>query len=135
VVLAGFNGASKSTLLSILNQSCEADEGDISRSRQLQLESVEQFISIDLMELALLEALLDKLSNDEKDFGEYKIQQCLRELSFNPAEFYYKVADLSGGQKNHLIFARAIINAPNLILFDELTNHLDLQTLMFLRQN
>ena len=70
VGLVGFNGAGKSTLLSILNQSCEADEGDISRSRQLQLESVEQFISIDLMELTLLEALLDKLSNDEKDFGE-----------------------------------------------------------------
>ena len=135
MVLVGFNGAGKSTLLSILSKSCEADEGAISRSRQLQLESAEQFISIDLMELTLLEALLDKLSNDDKDFGEYKVQQCLRELGFKPAEFYYKVADLSGGQKNHLIFARAIINAPNLILFDEPTNHLDLQTLMFLRQN
>ena len=131
VGLVGFNGAGKSTLLSILNQSCEADEGDISRSRQLQLESVEQFISIDLMELTLLEALLDKLSNDEKDFGEYKVQQCLQELGFSPAEFDYKVADLSGGQQNRLMFARAIINAPNLILFDEPTNHLDLQTLLF----
>ena len=131
VGLVGFNGAGKSTLLSILNQSCEADEGDISRSRQLQLESVEQFISIDLMELTLLEALLDKLSNDEKDFGEYKVQQCLQELGFSPAELDYKVADLSGGQQNRLMFARAIINAPNLILFDEPTNHLDLQTLLF----
>ena len=131
VGLVGFNGAGKSTLLSILNQSCEADEGDISRSRQLQLESVEQFISIDLMELTLLEALLDKLSNDEKDFGEYKVQQCLQELGFSPAELDYKVADLSGGQQNRLMFARAMINAPNLILFDEPTNHLDLQTLLF----
>lgn len=131
VGLVGFNGAGKSTLLAILNQSSEPDEGDISRSRNLQLESVEQFISSDLLELTLLEALLDKLSDEEKDFGEYKVQQCLQELGFNTNEFEYKVKDLSGGQQNRLMFARAIISEPNLILFDEPTNHLDLQTLLF----
>jgi ATPase subunit of ABC transporter with duplicated ATPase domains len=129
--LVGHNGSGKSTLLSILNNSTQPDDGDISRSKQLRLETVEQFINPRLSELTLADALADKLDNEEKDFSQYKVAQLLGQLSFQEQEFAYKVADLSGGQQNRLMFARAVINNPSLILFDEPTNHLDLKTLIF----
>ena len=129
--LVGHNGSGKSTLLSILDDSIEADEGDVSRSRSLQLEAVEQFIDPTLIHDSLAGALTEKLPAEEKDFGQYRVEQLLNQLGFDEKEYAYKVSDLSGGQQNRLMFARAVINNPNLILFDEPTNHLDLKTLLF----
>ncbi|MBT3427474.1 MAG: ABC-F family ATP-binding cassette domain-containing protein [Gammaproteobacteria bacterium] len=129
--LVGHNGSGKSTLLAILSQELDADEGEISRNRGLQLEVVEQFINPGLSNQSLVNALADKLPKEEKDFNQYRVEQLLTELGFSPAEYEYRVADLSGGQQNRLMFARAVINTPNLILFDEPTNHLDLKTLLF----
>ncbi|HJL60592.1 MAG TPA: ABC-F family ATP-binding cassette domain-containing protein [Pseudomonadales bacterium] len=128
--LVGHNGSGKSTLFSIINNSSEPDDGDISRSRHLHIETVEQFIDPGLLELTLSQALAEKLPGEEKDFSHYKVEQLLTQLSFSMTEFKFKVSELSGGQQNRLMFARAVINNPNLILFDEPTNHLDLRTLL-----
>ena len=129
--LVGHNGSGKSTLLGILSQALEADEGEISRNRGLQLEVVEQFINPRLSDHTLAQALADKLPEEGKDFNQYRVEQLLAELGFSPIEYNYLVSDLSGGQQNRLMFARAVINNPNLILFDEPTNHLDLTTLLY----
>lgn len=130
VGLVGHNGSGKSTLLAILDQRLQADSGDISRNRDLQVESVEQFIGEDLTSLCLLDALVDKLPAGEKTTGVYRAEHLLDQLGFTDAEHDYLVGDLSGGQKNRLMFARALITEPTLILFDEPTNHLDLRTLL-----
>ncbi|HIG42392.1 MAG: ABC-F family ATP-binding cassette domain-containing protein [bacterium] len=129
--LVGHNGSGKSTLLSIINNSVEPDDGDVSRSKQLHMETVEQFIDPSLAGLTLAGALAEKLVDEEKDFSLYKVEQLLNQLGFQTKEHGYQVADLSGGQQNRLMFARAVIDEPNLILFDEPTNHLDLKTLIF----
>ncbi|HIK68432.1 MAG TPA: ABC-F family ATP-binding cassette domain-containing protein [Pseudomonadales bacterium] len=129
--LVGHNGSGKSTLLGILSQALEADEGEISLNRGLQLEVVEQFINPRLFDHTLAQALTDKLPEEGKDFNQYRVEQLLAELGFGPNEYNYLVSDLSGGQQNRLMFARAVINNPNLILFDEPTNHLDLTTLLY----
>ena len=129
--LVGHNGSGKSTLLAILSEELDADEGEISRKRGLQLEVVEQFIDPALADQSLADALADKLPSEEKDFNQYRVKKLLTELGFSHAEYDYSVSDLSGGQQNRLMFARAVINKPNLILFDEPTNHLDLRTLLF----
>ncbi len=131
VGLVGHNGSGKSTLLSILNGQLNPDGGDISRSGDLLLETVEQFIDSRLNERTLFEALHEKLPAEEQDFNEFKVTMMLQQMGFNETEFRFKVADLSGGQQNRLMFARAVISNPTLILFDEPTNHLDLQTLLF----
>lgn len=128
--LVGHNGCGKSTLLSILNGRLSPDGGDISRTRDLLLETVEQFIDPALNKRSLFEALCDKLPREERDFSEYKAIKLLQQMGFKEAELGYSVSGLSGGQQNRLMFARAVINNPTLILFDEPTNHLDLQTLM-----
>ena len=128
--LVGHNGSGKSTLLSILNGSEQPDAGDLSRNRDLHLETVEQFIDPALNGMALLEALVEKLPGEEKLSSTYKAEQLLNKLGFSEREYGFKVKDLSGGQQNRLMFARALITDPNLILFDEPTNHLDLKTLL-----
>ncbi|MFT6039661.1 MAG: ATP-binding cassette subfamily F protein 3 [Candidatus Azotimanducaceae bacterium] len=131
--LVGHNGAGKSTLLALLGGE-PADGGEISRSNDLHLEIVEQFMPEALLDLTLLAALTDKLTADERDFSAYKVARRLAQLGFADTEFDHRVRDLSGGQQNRLMFARAIINGPNLVLFDEPTNHLDLGTLLFFEQ-
>jgi ATP-binding cassette subfamily F protein 3 len=129
--LVGHNGSGKSTLLSIINGSVDVDTGDLSRSRSLHLETVEQFIDPSLVDLNLSDALAIKFSEEERESNFFKVEQLLSELGFSSSENSYRVGDLSGGQQNRLMFARAVINEPNLILFDEPTNHLDLRTLIF----
>ena len=128
--LVGHNGSGKSTLLSILNGSETPDEGDLSYNSTLKLETVEQFVNDSLLPLTLVDALGIKLAEDERAYSEYKLPKLLHELGFTEDEHEFCVNDLSGGQQNRLMFARALINEPNLILFDEPTNHLDLATLV-----
>lgn len=132
--LVGHNGAGKSTLLAILANTLDADEGDISRSQQLQLETVEQFLPPELQQQKLLDCLLDKIPVEDRDFSVYKAEKLLDTMGFSLAERDYLVGDLSGGQQNRLMFARAVLNEPNLILFDEPTNHLDMKTLVFFEE-
>ena len=134
VGLVGHNGAGKTTFLSILSGTLESDEGDISRSNQLQLETVEQFLPAELQQQQLLACLLDKIPAEDRDFSLYKAEKLLGIMGFAVNEQAYLVGDLSGGQQNRLMFARAVINEPNLILFDEPTNHLDMKTLVFFEQ-
>ncbi len=128
--MVGHNGCGKSTLLSILEGALPPDAGDISRNKALHLETVEQFISPALLDLTLIEALVSKLPEEEKITSRYRAEQLLTQLGFSEHEHAFRVADLSGGQQNLLMFARAIITEPNVILFDEPTNHLDLSTLL-----
>lgn len=129
--LVGHNGSGKSTLFSILNNQIVPDDGDITRTSDLMLETVEQFINPELNDLSLFAALREKLPAEEQDFSQYKAEMLLQQLGFDESELACKVSHLSGGQQNRLMFARAVINHPTLILFDEPTNHLDLKTLMY----
>ena len=128
--LVGHNGSGKSTLLSILSGEEAADQCKLSKNNSLYLEVVEQFITPDLLERSLFLSLVEKLQGSEQVAEQYRVELILHSLGFSDQEFSHKVKDLSGGQKNRLMFARAIINEPNLILFDEPTNHLDLKTLL-----
>jgi ATPase subunit of ABC transporter with duplicated ATPase domains len=128
--LVGHNGSGKSTLLSLLSGAELADDGELSRNSTLQLETVEQFINPGLLRKSLFEALAEKLPADQRVASHYRADQMLASMDFTECEYNYAVQDLSGGQQNRLMFARAMINDPNLVLFDEPTNHLDLKTLL-----
>ena len=128
--MVGHNGSGKSTSLSILEGTEAPDAGDISRNKALHLETVEQLISPSLLDLTLIEALVRKLPNEEIIKRRHKAELLLTQMGFSDQEHGFRVADLSGGQQNRLMFARAIIAEANVILFDEPTNHLDLSALL-----
>jgi ATPase subunit of ABC transporter with duplicated ATPase domains len=119
--LIGHNGSGKSTLLSLLAIQAEPDEGEIRFRRGTEVAAVEQFLPDDLADAAAVEAVGGET---------WAAEAMLSKLGFSQATLGYRVGDLSGGQQNRLMFARAAIREPDLLLLDEPTNHLDLATIV-----
>ena len=119
--LVGHNGAGKSTLFSLLSNRLQPDSGNITRRRGLTLGTVEQFLPAHLDERQAVECVGDEI---------WRARALLGELGFDSATMELPVGQLSGGQQNRLMFARALIDEPDLLLLDEPTNHLDLATIV-----
>jgi len=134
VALVGHNGCGKSSLLKLLSEELTPTDGLLTKSRGLRLEVVEQYLPESLEKFTLREALLDKLSPDMRETEAYLVDQQLHDFFFKEHEFNIIVKDLSGGQKNRLMMARATILNPDLVLMDEPTNHLDLKTLLYIEE-
>ncbi len=124
--LVGHNGSGKSTLLDALADVLEVDAGDIVRRRDLRLARVEQFLPEALSRATLLDAVAQQLPVAER----WRAQTLLAELGFTADMLELETRDLSGGQQNRLMLARALVVEPELLLLDEPTNHLDLETLL-----
>ena len=129
--LVGENGCGKSTLLSILGRQRAPESGDLTWRAALRLSSVEQFLDPALAPRTALEATLDRLDSSTLESSQHAAEALLSRLGFAPRELTYRAGDLSGGQQNRLMFARAVINEPELVLFDEPTNHLDVESIPF----
>ncbi len=78
----------------------------------------------------------DALSHRFENEGGYEmvaeVDKALSGLGFDKADFRRPLAELSGGQKNRAMLARAILSSPDVLLLDEPTNHLDFQAVEFL---
>lgn len=119
--LVGHNGCGKTSLLDVIAGVREPDRGQIQSKRGLRLARVEQFLPEHLAQQTLTAAV---------DTETWHAEALLSELGFSPQDFGLLVAQLSGGQQNRLMFARAVANEPEVLLLDEPTNHLDLRTLV-----
>lgn len=131
--LVGHNGSGKSTLFSLLTQKNSPDEGEIIQPRGLQLGLVEQFVPEHLRDRSLEQAVLTVLPEESQLVDLYKVQTLLGSLGFTPAQFQLTLNDLSGGQQNLTLLARAMIVEPELLLMDEPGNHMDVQALSRLK--
>ncbi|MGD8831854.1 MAG: ATP-binding cassette domain-containing protein, partial [Pseudomonadales bacterium] len=132
--LNGHNGCGKSTLLKILAGEVTPDDGEISRRQGLRLGMVEQFLPERVAALTVHDAVLERIPAAERDVEAYRGALTLDTLGFGEAQHGIRVGDLSGGQLNRLMLARALVGDPDLILFDEPSNHMDLATLATLEQ-
>jgi len=125
--LVGHNGCGKSTLLDFLAGARAADAGEIIYRRGLKVGRVEQFLPHASARRSVVDAVLEGLPEhgDER----WRAEALLDELGIAATSFELRSGDLSGGQQNRLMFARAVIAEPDLLLLDEPTNHLDLATM------
>jgi ATP-binding cassette subfamily F protein 3 len=87
------------------------------------------------------EALADqygKLQHRFETDGGYamqaEVERMLAGLGFSPRDFHRPVEELSGGQKNRAMLARALLGSPDVLLLDEPTNHLDFSGMEFLEE-
>src|SRR6201996_7556459 len=132
--LIGPNGAGKSTLISILLGSLEPDAGKVKLGTNLQVAYFDQ-----LREQLDLEATVAETISPGSDWVEIGTER--KHISSYLADFLFPtqrarspVKMLSGGERNRLLLARLFARPANLVVLDEPTNDLDIESLELLEQ-
>src|SRR3954471_17823937 len=132
--LVGPNGAGKTTLLKLLTGELAPDSGKITRAKMLSGIVIDQ--QRKLMEPQ--KRVKDVLANggDWIDVRGSKkhIKGYLKEFLFDPSLTDAPVGSLSGGERSRLLLAREFAREANLLVLDEPTNDLDLETLDLLQE-
>jgi ABC transport system ATP-binding/permease protein len=139
VGIVGGNGIGKSTLLNIITGRTAPDRGEVEIGSTVHIGYFDQY-STELLAAAdqNLRAI-DYL----KEVGEYvktgdgtqiTASQMLEKFLFTGNQQYAPLHALSGGEKRRLYLLRVLISAPNLLILDEPTNDLDIQTLSVLEE-
>ena len=134
VGLIGSNGAGKTTLLKMILGQLEADSGTIRRGANLQVAYFDQMRNqIDLD--ATLEDFISP-GSEWIEIGSNKkhVKSYLQDFLFSPARAHSPVRSLSGGERNRLLLARLFARPANVLVLDEPTNDLDIDTLELLEE-
>lgn len=131
--LVGHNGCGKSTLLALLLGELSVDAGRIHHQRGLKIGRVEQFLPDALLTSSAHAALLNCLPEDERNARAYEVDTLLNSLGFDESLQHSQMQNLSGGQKNLVLFGRALIQSPELLLLDEPGNHMDVSAMAILK--
>ncbi|MFS0772110.1 ABC-F family ATP-binding cassette domain-containing protein [Sphingomonas sp. 1P08PE] len=132
--IVGANGAGKSTLLKLLTGELQPDGGSVKLAKTLDGIVIDQQRSLMAPDKTVRDVLAD--GGDWIDvLGSRKhIHGYLKEFLFDPALAEAKVGTLSGGERSRLLLAREFARASNLLVLDEPTNDLDLETLDLLQE-
>ncbi len=134
VGLIGPNGAGKTTLLKLILGQLEADEGSVRTGSRIQVAYFDQFRA-QLDESATLAEVISP-GSDFVEIGGKRIHVIgyLGDFLFPPQRARAKVESLSGGERNRLLLARLFARPANVLVLDEPTNDLDMETLDLLEQ-
>ena len=136
VGLVGPNGAGKSTLLKLILGDIEADAGKVKRGTQLQIAYFDQFREALDEEATLGDVISPGSEFVELPMGNKTVRKhvisYLGDFLFPPQRARAKVKSLSGGERNRLLLARLFSRSANLLVLDEPTNDLDMETLELL---
>ncbi len=127
--LVGHNGCGKSTLLALINKQLEPDAGEVIHPKGLQIGNVEQFVPDHIRQLTMEQAVAAVLPEDCRELELYRVHCLLPELGFHVEQYDIPVAQLSGGQQNLVLLARAMLLEPELLLMDEPGNHMDVKAM------
>ncbi len=130
--LVGANGAGKSTLLKLLLKQIEPTSGTIEQGSKLEIAYFDQLRDQLDPEMSVVDTIA--YGNDFVEIGgqQRHVISYLGDFLFAPARARSPVKSLSGGEKNRLLLARLFTKPANLIVMDEPTNDLDLETLELL---
>jgi ATP-binding cassette subfamily F protein uup len=133
--VVGANGAGKTTLIGLLTGALEPDEGAITISPTARLASLDQRRDSLNDEWTLKEAMTDGRGDIIEVAGEKKhVMGYLKDFLFTPEQTRTPIRVLSGGERGRLMLARALAKPSNLLVLDEPTNDLDLETLDLLQE-
>ena len=132
--IVGANGAGKSTLLKLLTGEIQPDEGKITLAPTLDGIVIDQQRSLLSPEKTVRDILSDGGDWVEVRGVKKHIQGYLKEFLFDPGVVEASVGALSGGERSRLLLAREFARESNLLVLDEPTNDLDLETLDLLQE-
>ena len=134
VGIVGPNGAGKSTLISLLTGDLEADSGHVRRGTRLEVAYADQTRSILDPEKNLIDNVCG--GRDFLDIGGKRRHAVsyLGDFLFAPDRLRTPVGALSGGEQNRAVLAAVFSRPVNLLVLDEPTNDLDIETLELLEE-
>lgn len=130
--IVGENGCGKSTLLKIICQEMKADSGTVESGQTIRIGYFSQ--ESESMDDSM------RVIKYVKEVGEYiqtldgtvTAAQMLERFLFDKAMQWSLIGKLSGGEKRRLYLLRVLMSEPNVLILDEPTNDLDIQTLTIL---
>jgi ATP-binding cassette subfamily F protein uup len=135
VGIVGANGAGKTTLLNLLTGALMPDTGEVRLGTNLAQMTLDQRRETLEPEQSLTEALIGGRGDMVTVNGQSRrVIGYLKDFLFRPEQARTPVGVLSGGERARLILARAFARPSNLLVLDEPTNDLDLETLDLLQE-
>jgi len=132
--IVGANGAGKSTLLKLLTGEIQPDEGEVKLSNTLNGVIIDQQRSLMDPAKSVRDVLADGGDWIEVLGVKKHVHGYLKEFLFDPSIAEAKIGTLSGGERSRLLLAREFARHSNLLVLDEPTNDLDLETLDLLQE-
>jgi ATP-binding cassette subfamily F protein uup len=134
VGVIGPNGAGKTTLLRLILGELAPDSGTVCRGTRLQVAYFDQFREALDPEATLTEVISPGSEYVEIAGTRKHVIGYLGDFLFPPQRARSPVKSLSGGERNRLLLARLLARPANLLVLDEPTNDLDIETLELLEQ-
>jgi ATP-binding cassette subfamily F protein uup len=132
--IVGANGTGKTTLLRLLTGELAPDQGSITRAKTLDGIVIDQQRKLLSPEKSVRDVLCEGGDWIEVRGTKKHIQGYLKEFLFDAGMADAKVGALSGGEQSRLLLAREFARMSNLLVLDEPTNDLDLETLDLLQE-
>jgi ATP-binding cassette subfamily F protein uup len=133
--IVGPNGAGKTTLIKMLVGHLEPDSGTIKLGSAIELAMLDQGRARLSPETTLRDALTGGGSDTLKINGENKhVVGYMKDFLFSPEQANTPIGKLSGGERARVALARALALPSNVLVLDEPTNDLDLETLDLLEE-
>lgn len=128
--IVGPNGAGKTTLLNILLNKTKPDEGTLDLGETLTIVYFDQLRDTLNGDETLWQTLCPHGGDHVRVFGKDRhVAGYLKDFLFEDKHIHGKVSILSGGEKNRLALAKALMQNGNVLVLDEPTNDLDMDTL------
>ena len=130
--LIGPNGSGKTTLLKLILGELEPDSGTVRRGAKLAVAYFDQMREQLDDNATLVDTISQGAEYIEIDGARKHVMSYLGDFLFRPERARAKVSALSGGERNRLLLARLFSRPANVLVLDEPTNDLDIETLELL---
>ncbi len=135
LAVVGPNGAGKTTLVKLLLGEIKPDAGEVRLGTGLEIAYVDQARADLAAEMTLRDSLSDGAGDQVMVRGRPKhVAAYAKDFLFQESQLRQPVATLSGGERNRLLLAKALARPANLLVLDEPTNDLDMETLDLLEE-
>lgn len=132
--LIGHNGAGKTTLLKLVLGQLEADSGRVQMGTKVEVAYFDQFRDQLDPEAAIVDVISPGSDYVEINGKKKHVISYLEDFLFAPQRARSPVRTLSGGERNRLLLARLFAKPANVLVLDEPTNDLDIETLELLEE-
>ncbi len=134
VGLIGPNGAGKTTLLKLILGQLQPSSGHVRQGSRLEVAYFDQMRSALDLDATLADAVSPGSEWIETGGGRKHVMSYLNDFLFSPARANSPVRTLSGGERNRVLLARLLALPANVLVLDEPTNDLDIDTLELLEE-